>query len=89
MSMHIQRFVGMTVQVSTVSLELEALSSDVHALDGWGPLGAVLAELGERLARHRGLAFSVWFLLLGNPCAGFHFLLGRLADSFSPCVSDF
>ena len=73
MSMHVQRLVGTTVQASTISLELEALSSVVCVLDGWGPLGAVLAELGGRLARRRGLAFSVWFLLLGNPIAGFHF----------------
>ena len=77
-SMHVQHFVGTTVQASTVSLELEALSGIVHVLDGWGPLGAVLAELGRGLARRRGLAFSIWFLLLGNPIAGFHFFLGRL-----------
>ena len=77
-SMHVQRLVGMTVQASTVSLELEALSSVVRVLDGWGPLGAVLAELGRGLARRGGLAFSIWFLLLGNPIAGFHFYLGRV-----------
>ena len=77
-SMHVQRLIGTTVQASTVSLELEALSGIVRVLNGWIPLGAVLAELGRGLARRRGLAFSIWFLLLGNPLAGFHFFLGRL-----------
>ena len=50
MPVHVQRLVGSTVQASTVGLELEALSCVVRVLDGRGPLGAVLAELGGRLA---------------------------------------
>ena len=50
-SMHVQRLIRTTVQASTVSLELEALSGIVRVLDGWGPLGTVLAELGGGLAR--------------------------------------
>ena len=53
-SMHVQRLVGTTVRVSTISLDLEALGSVVRVLNGWGPLGAVLAELGRGLARRRG-----------------------------------
>ena len=88
-SMHVHSLVGTTVQASTVSLELEALSGIVRVLDGWGPLGTVLAELGGGLARRRGLAFPIGFLLLGNPFSRFIFFLGGLSDSFSPCVSDF
>ena len=33
MSMHVQRLVGTTVQASTISLELEALSSVVRVLN--------------------------------------------------------
>ena len=78
MSTHVQRFVGTAIQASTVSLELEALSCVVRVLNGRGPLGAVLAELGGGLARRRGLALSIWFLLLGNSFSGFQCLLWRL-----------
>ena len=40
--------------------------------------GAYLAELGGRLAGRGGLAFSDWFLLLGNSIACLDLFLGRL-----------
>ena len=39
MSMHVQRLIRTTVQASTVSLELEALSGILRVLNGRGPLG--------------------------------------------------
>ena len=68
-------FVGTTVQASTIGLEVQALGSVVRVLNRWGPLGAVLAELGGQLAGCRGLA---WLLLLRDTIAGLHLLLGRL-----------
>ena len=52
---HVQRLVGATVQAGAIGLELQALSCVMSVLDGRGPLGAVLAELGGRLARRGGL----------------------------------
>ena len=60
MSMHVQHFVGTTVQASTVSLELEALSGIVRVLNGWGPLGAVRQSLAEDLLGAEALPFH-WF----------------------------
>ena len=88
-SMHVQRFVGTTVQASTISLALEALSSVVRVLGGWGPLGAVLAELVDGLLGAEALLFLSGFCFLEIRSQGFIFFLGGLSDSFSPCVSDF